>query len=310
MKKKSENKKGNTGSLWLKITISCVIAAAIIVVILYNTYAHTESENNGAGILENDTVQVPEPNGDNYENTAEIEQDEIKTYETITFGEWRDEPIEWRVLDIQEQKVLVISNDILALRQYHDAFSLPPWVDSSLRSWLNNDFYQTAFSEEERLAINLTLVETPDFDTEFETLYTDGSVEKTPVTIKGSIDTEDWIFCLSVEEATKYFNSSAERIAYLTFTQQDYDYAIRAVEAAGGSTEEWLYYSTFELNKKASELWWLRSGTYVGYDGDIWIGSKTMDGDNPWGWPCGVRPAMWVQLGEDEINDLQTQTGE
>ena len=273
--------------------------------LLFCACANGQGSEQGAS--ESGPARLPESIGDN-ENTAEIEtgteteipEDEAKTYDTITLGSWRNEPIEWRVLETRDENTLVISSKILALRQYHDdALSLPDWADCSLRSWLNNDFYQAAFSEKEQQAISSTLVKTPDFETEFETLYTSGSVEKTPVLIKGSEDTEDMVFCLSVEEANNYFDSAEDRIAYRIVVQQDYDYFVQVLETIDMSPEESLYYfGRYELNEETPDVWWLRSGTYVGFSGDVWVGSITMDGDIPQGWPCGVRPAMWLQSGD------------
>ena len=221
----------------LKIAIPFVIAVLILLFTISflgeeQSVKSVRNDNN-----ESETVQFPDFPIDNNEDTLEMEEeetviDELKPYDTITFGEWHGELINWRVLEVRDQKVLVISERILALRQYEeiiDGFSLPTWAKCSLRSWLNNDFYQAAFSEEEQSAIILTSVNTPDFETEFETNHTDGFVEKTPVIVKGFDDTEDMVFCLSVEEAYKYFYSSEDRIAYLNVTQQDYDYAVQAL---------------------------------------------------------------------------------
>lgn len=328
------NMKAKGFHLWLKIAISCVIAVVIILAVLFINGVFGGKQGMEPDSGESEAVQATEfIEGNNetpQETEAETGADEPKTYDTIIFGEWRGEPIVWRVLEIQDQSVLVISEKILALRQYYDdfpvppradnsedlstltwaeygeivdAFSFPTWGECSLRSWLNNDFYQAAFSEQEQQAINVALVQTPDFETEYETLYSDDHVEKTPVVVQGFDDTEDMVFCLSVEEAYRYFCSCDDRIASLTVTQQDYDYAVQTVEAINGSIEGWEYvFGGYTMNENSPKMWWLRSGTYVDPYGDIWIGSISGDGELLGGWPCGVRPAMWLQLGVDGVD--------
>lgn len=94
-------------------------------------------------------------------------------------------PIIWRVLDIQDNKALLIAEQYISLRTYDDNLigetSASPWIgDNNLRPWLNNDFLKKSFSEEERLRMALS-------------------------------DTNDYVFCLSIDEAERYFSSNADR---------------------------------------------------------------------------------------------------
>ena len=72
------------------------------------------------------------------------------------------------------------------------------WEKSSIRKWLNEDFYQNAFSDEERATIQTTVVQ--DY--------------KTDITLGGA--TEDYIFILSLEQAFNYFSTDEDRIAQAT----------------------------------------------------------------------------------------------
>ena len=178
------------------------------------------------------------------------------------------------------------------------------WAECSLRTWLNSDFYRIAFSKEEQQEICLTLVKTPEINRIIENnvafisdVESTEIIKEISVYMQGSEDTEDMIFCLSVEEAETLFCWDSIRIANMTVTEQDYDYAIQAAEAIGWSVEDWDYFhGGYELYEESPKMWWLRSGTYVSPFGGIWIGSTSGDGVIPRGWPCGVRPAMWVQL--------------
>lgn len=48
---------------------------------------------------------------------------------------------EWRVLDIQNNTALIITEYIIEQRAYHDAYIDITWADCSLRKYLNDEFY-------------------------------------------------------------------------------------------------------------------------------------------------------------------------
>ena len=58
-------------------------------------------------------------------------------------------PIEWIVLDVQDDRYLLISKNGLDARPYNDENVSVTWETCSLRSWLNNEFADLAFSESE-----------------------------------------------------------------------------------------------------------------------------------------------------------------
>lgn len=64
-------------------------------------------------------------------------------------NETTKEPIEWIVVQAENDKVFVITKDIIECKTFDDKGS-KIWKDSSLRSWLNNDFLKIAFTESER----------------------------------------------------------------------------------------------------------------------------------------------------------------
>ncbi len=116
----------------------------------------------------------------------------------ITKGEiyyFKMEPIRWRILD--EKKGLLVCDFIIDTVQYnHTAFShsngsyANNYKESKIRAWLNDEFYKSAFTDEERFVIKTTLV--------------DNSAESTLITENNKFiceDTEDKIFLLSAVEA-------------------------------------------------------------------------------------------------------------
>ena len=72
-------------------------------------------------------------------------------FEQDTFEFNGPEPIVWRVLDTDEKtgNVLVMSEYGLYTMQYNHRGKYTEWKDSDVRNWLNNDFFASAFTEEE-----------------------------------------------------------------------------------------------------------------------------------------------------------------
>lgn len=97
---------------------------------------------------------------------------EAKTYDfssakvgdIITFGSYEQdglmtngkEDIEWIVLSKTDKEMLVISKYVLDLLPYNTKATEITWADCSLRGWLNNSFYKTAFTKSERKMIKTT----------------------------------------------------------------------------------------------------------------------------------------------------------
>ncbi|MCR5661239.1 MAG: DUF6273 domain-containing protein [bacterium] len=105
-------------------------------------------------------------------------------------------PIDWLVLDNDGRTALLISEKGLECISFHRVFKPRTWKDCNLREWLNHEFAQTAFNDEELGRIADSLIRTdnnPDYDT------------------KGCGETTDKIFCLSIDEAKKYFASDDAR---------------------------------------------------------------------------------------------------
>ena len=66
----------------------------------------------------------------------------------IFLGVYNNKPIKWKILASEYDGLLLISENILFLKDFDSSTSV--WENSSLRSYLNSDFYNTSFSEEEK----------------------------------------------------------------------------------------------------------------------------------------------------------------
>lgn len=93
------------------------------------------------------------------------------------------ESIKWHVLDIQDGKAFVISEDALDHKPYNEEEEAVTWETCTLRAWLNDKFINEAFSEQEQAIIST--VEVLDNDQEDKICM-------------------DKVFLLSYEENQKY----------------------------------------------------------------------------------------------------------
>lgn len=56
----------------------------------------------------------------------------------LTFGEY-----EWRILDIKEDKNLILKEEVIDLPDYHNKSVDITWKDCDLRRFLNSEFYDS-----------------------------------------------------------------------------------------------------------------------------------------------------------------------
>lgn len=127
-------------------------------------------------------------------------QAEAAAGDMITFGNWHQNsdgqdmtPIQWRVLKVEGDRALLISDKALDARPY-DLYRVDAtWDQCTLRAWLNNELLNEAFSPEEQKAILVTTV--------------DNGKECPP--------TEDKLFLLNYSEGSRYLTSE-EFIAHYT----------------------------------------------------------------------------------------------
>ena len=156
------------------------------------------------------STQKTEPAKD--EQQAEPAQSEQKTKtlhfgstakgDIITFGHYEQdnnldngpEPIEWIILDYDEatHRALLLSRYGLEAKPYNTEEVGTTWEKCTLRSWLNDEFLNAAFSTEEQSAILVTDVDNSDGQ-----CYNGWGTS-------GGNNTQDRIFLLSYAEANKY----------------------------------------------------------------------------------------------------------
>lgn len=200
--------------------------------------------------------------------------DDKVTGDIVTYGIYQGENIAWKILEIQDNKALLISTKVLDSKNFH-ASSVPiTWADCDLRNWLNSTFLQNAFTPEEQIPILLTKLP--------------GSVLLENEAIGGD-STEDYVFLLSREDVEKYMPNEKDR------------WCVTSTEYAQSQN---LYYE----RSTGYCTWWLRTtndrpyysnNVTIDYDGDYFHTHSTANNFNNTGFQTGgvgVRPAMWVQF--------------
>ena len=187
------------------------------------------------------------------------------SYEQDAFVKNGEEPIEWMVLAVEEEKALLISRYALVNLPYESYMDTATWDSSSLRTWLNQEFYYTAFNKEEKTYLLTTEIQ--------------AAANPKYGGLPGN-DTSDKVFILSIQEAQRYFSTDSERICYATK---------QLLYQNGGSTGT-------DYDGKC--WWWLRTSgsgqanaAGVTMQGIIHNGGDSIHNEN-----ICVRPAIWVDL--------------
>ena len=224
--------------------------------------------------------------------------DAVVPGDTITFGHYEQdndtsngpEAITWKVLDVQDGKALVISEKILARvrhRYVEDGHGAVTWETSRVRQWLSEDFFDAAFSDEEKTAVYLTNVKSePNPD------YTDTDPGK---------DTQDYVFVLGLEQYDAYFADDGDLFdAVAPYTEVARVGNPYAKDELVRTAKYYPMNNAVRGNADGSAgWWWLRTvGQDYAADGNFMMrvdaaGKADGVGSDA---DCGVRPAMWVDV--------------
>ena len=198
----------------------------------------------------------------------------VQVGDYITFGSYEQdndltngsEPIEWRVLEIEGDEMLLISKYALDSQPYNTEGGRARWNTASLRTWLSNDFYNAAFSDEEKQAIITKEIE---------------NWREKPTT-------EDPVTLLSCDQAKKLFANHDERQCTPTAyaIAQDVRLSTKYQKEADGpyNVNWWLRTHSWESNYR---------GAYVAASGGVMTCGGVSDGTAS-NHRIAVRPAIYV----------------
>ena len=231
-----------------------------------------------------------------------------KVGDIIKFGHYEQdgntengkEDIEWQVLKVESDRVLVVSKYTLDCQRYNTKFTGVTWETCTLRKWLNEDFKNAAFTDGEQKLIptvNIANQSSPKWGT------------------SGGNNTDDQIFCLSLEEAETYFGEynwydeksmfgynqnlicaptqyAINNGAYVyTITETDYETYYKnhhyTSDVIGLSGSNWWFRSPPGLLKSRIGLVY-----YGGFTGAFWNQSVNCNF-------IAVRPALYINTSSD-----------
>ena len=252
-------------------------------------------------ITEESNTEEPEPATTEALETVTLKDAEIGdivqmgTYEQDGDAETED-PICWDVLDKDGDAVLLISHDVIAYQRFSDSRKCVIWEDSEIRTWLNQEFYAEAFDEEEQASIRETTLE--NLSTVGFAAHVDPSGD---VQVRESRpDTKDKIFLLSWKEAEQYYGNRLTDASVLGRRPSRAVLQKRKAIFTDLIIEELpaMYPYSRHLPDGTERLSWMLRSTgmkdytifVIGYEGK-W------DQDYPDSYN-GVRPAMWVNVGD------------
>jgi hypothetical protein len=201
--------------------------------------------------------------------------EDIKIGSALSFGGYN-----WRVLDMQNNTALIITEDIIEQRPYHDTYKDITWADCELRKYLNGEFYDKFNAADKSRIIPVI---NKNLDNQWY-----GS--------KGGADTRDSIFLLDIEDVVcRYFGDSSEKLQNRSksrkywFNNKDENNSKRLAKFKGYDYWWWLR-SPGRINRAAAYIHG-NPGGCVGINGNsVFFRSFGPERDG------GVRPALWLKL--------------
>jgi len=202
----------------------------------------------------------------------EVSKATLNSSSPITFGCYEQdnnmengaEPIEWILLESKGNKHLLLSRFVLDWKAFDESGKATTWDYSSLRTWLNEEFLETAFSEIEKKLIGKNYVDNS---------YGQGVPG---INVYGGGTTSDSSFILSYAEAQRFFQTDEDRTA----TQTEF---AKSQGVGKGDTCRWWLRSPGTANKKEKGMCAILSDGSTG----TFFKNTTLQ---------GVRPAIWIDL--------------
>ena len=190
-----------------------------------------------------------------------------KEGDIFNFGKHDGKAIKWRVLEIQGDKALIITEQGID-GDYGSGTHNDGWYVSNYRSWLNTSFYWDSFDSDEQARIIETSIENQRIKCIQK--YIIGTIKETvSTTTERTFASDDKIFLLSLEEQKKY---KLENLVLKNGETGKADYY---------NGHKWILRTSKEYYSDKGHKWsstLLRTEGTTQYLGDL------------------VRPAMWIDI--------------
>lgn len=208
-----------------------------------------------------ETEALRDTDNDNDATTLKVDLSTLEVGQFFEFGYYGNEDMVWQVVDIQDGKALIVCKNAVEAMAYNETGEAVTWEECSLRTWLNDEFYNVAFNDEERSHIALTNLSTSGSETYNTT---------------GGNDTSDYVFIPGYfDELWTYFSREADRPCIIT---------VHATE-------------NYEQEDAMECIWWTRSPGEMQYQTMYITPKGAVKSTKYVEKKYGVRPAMWIELG-------------
>ncbi len=218
--------------------------------VYFGSYPQTEVTGNaltaaitGASYDANGDAWV---NGTKYRRISKSDTNYDDYFGNSEYRYFKWERIKWRVLRVNGSTMFVVADKGLDCKDYNEEYTSVTWETCTLRNWLNNDFYGTAFSSSEQGAIISQTVVNED-----NPYYN----------IEGGNNTWDKVYLLSISEVMNPDYGFCEDFSTYSVS--------RRVKASDYAHARGAYIST-SSNYAGNCGWWLRSpGNHAYYAADV-----------------------------------------
>ena len=245
--------------------------------------AETEgAQTNGSAATGKTEIKDPQ-------TTSALE--DLKAGDKFTFGKWEQdgnmsngaEPVTWIVIRQDVGKALVLSEKILEYMCMQNGteenkYPRALYKDSDLRTFLNGEFYNNAFSGSEKAMIGTSKIVTKYKDEHYNTL---------------TYETEDKVFPLSRDEAARYVCGVGTIVHGIptAYVDGEHPYSSSSISGVSGVDKVmtwWLRDMSGEPSKEAAVIYASETQKYTN---DLEVYKE-----------AGVRPAMWIVYNEADAN--------
>ena len=270
---------------------------------LFGTDKENGNEDTDKGSFVSDIVSSV---ADTFSGPEKLKDDtQLKEGEYVILGSYEQdnnpnngkEPIEWEVVKLEYGKALLASRYVLdgypGTEEDKDCIG---WVDCSLRQWLNNDFYNEAFTDEEKERIRYS------YNINGLNPYSNNY---------GGTNTEDRVFLLDLNELRLYYQFNDWDDVYKEGCSQELviDGTPYAKEKTGYKSaivtkkQNYSYIEKYGYTEDIMENgggipWLLRTvgnfdSCFCGVNGFGNTGASMISSLDPY-YPVGVRPAIRI----------------
>lgn len=204
----------------------------------------------------------------------------------VYFAWFKFEPIEWEVIKVEDEKALIVSRSLLDFAYFAEGFSKEKgedyksnnYMNSHIRSWLNDCFYKVAFNDTEKECVEITEV--------------DNGIESTGDKINPYVcdNTKDKMFLLSNKEVKVFYLKNSKRRAKCTSYVKEQRWYPKNKEAYK-QENYWLRSPSVFENKQenGAEAIYKNKVQCVNKDGEF-VNFDSNTGN------IAVRPACWIKL--------------